>query len=221
MRVSESEYLVETLLPLIPPATRWVNLGSSSDGGLEQRPHQRRGLEAIADRGGRVLNVDLKAGATIDIVGDLFDRAVQDEVRARQPEVILLTNVLEHVPDPSPLASVVEDLLPVGGHIVCTVPNSYPYHPDPIDTLFRPDVAELAALFPTCEVVEGAVVRSGRFLGKREGPASLSRRLRSYARVVAARDPRRSVPYHLRHRYWVVEHYRVSCVLLRRTDSRR
>ena len=35
------------------------------------------------------------------------------------------------------------DLLPIGGLIFVTVPLSYPYHRDPIDTMFRPSLAEL------------------------------------------------------------------------------
>ena len=57
-----------------------------------------------------------------------------------------MTNLLEHVTDARQLATNVQGVLSRGSWLVVSVPNSYPYHPDPIDTMFRPTVAELTEM---------------------------------------------------------------------------
>ena len=47
---------------------------------------------------------------------------------------VLLSNLLEHVQDREKLASSCEEIVGTGGLILATVPSSYPYHADPIDT---------------------------------------------------------------------------------------
>ncbi len=48
-----------------------------------------------------------------------------------------------------------------GGLIFVTVPFSYPFHRDPIDTMFRPSPNELARLFAPAVMVKGEIVDSG------------------------------------------------------------
>ena len=78
-----------------------------------------------------------------------FDRLLELEVRT-----VLCLNVFEHVTDRTALADSLVASLPPGGLLVVTVPKRYPYHADPIDTLFRPTSTELAALFTGVEVVD-------------------------------------------------------------------
>ena len=42
-----------------------------------------------------------------------------------------------------------------------TVPHKFPYHPDPIDTMFRPSPNELVGLFPNCHRLEGLILDCG------------------------------------------------------------
>ena len=58
------------------------------------------------------------------------------------------------------LRAIVEADVELGGEaMLVTVPKRYPYHPGPIDTLFRPRVDELASLFPRLSLVSGAEIR--------------------------------------------------------------
>src|SRR5205085_4736707 len=53
-----------------------------------------------------------------------------------------------HVTDRQIVCAAIWSLLPPGGFLILTVPYRFPYHEDPIDTMFRPSVEELAQLFP-------------------------------------------------------------------------
>jgi hypothetical protein len=68
-------------------------------------------------------------------------------------------NVLEHVPNRDELATAIESLVSRGGYLFVTVPRRYPYHPGPIDTMFRPGVEELGSMFGRLDLVEGAEIR--------------------------------------------------------------
>lgn len=109
-------------------------------------------------RGGKVTHLDLAAGDGVDIVGDLLDPAVRQ--RLGDTRSVLCANVLEHVPDRVPFAAALEEIVSPGGYLIVTCPRRFPYHADPIDTLFRPDPAELAGLFPSMRLQASAVVGS-------------------------------------------------------------
>jgi hypothetical protein len=74
---------------------------------------------------------------------------------------LLCCNLLEHVPDPAAICAKLEPLVPIGGYLTVTVPNRFPYHPDPIDTMFRPDLDALVRLFPHCRLIHGEVLDCG------------------------------------------------------------
>jgi hypothetical protein len=75
----------------------------------------------------------------------------------------IVSNLLEHVIDRAALATLVMQVLPPGGLIFVTGPRDYPYHKDPIDTMYRPTVEEAAALFAGARVVEGEIIDAGRW----------------------------------------------------------
>ena len=41
----------------------------------------------------------------------------------------------------------ITDLTKPGGLAIVSVPKAYPFHPDPIDTMYRPTLSELEALW--------------------------------------------------------------------------
>jgi SAM-dependent methyltransferase len=103
------------------------------------RPLRRRGVAAV--------HVDVKEADGVDVVCDLTD----PELGARldelpRGEILLCSNLLEHVTDRELVVRRLRELTAHGGFLVVTVPHVYPYHPDPIDTLFRPDADELREL---------------------------------------------------------------------------
>ncbi len=110
----------------------------------------------LSVRGVRVLHHELFPGDGVDVAGDLGDPLVRQRLRELDVRTILCLNVLEHVADPASLASSLVAALPPAGRLIVTVPQRFPYHADPIDTLLRPTAVELAQLFRA-----GRVVRSG------------------------------------------------------------
>ncbi|MEA2442964.1 MAG: hypothetical protein QOJ12_256, partial [Thermoleophilales bacterium] len=75
----------------------------------------------------------------------------------------LVSNLLEHVADPEAMARAVVDVLPPDGLLIVSGPASFPHHPDPIDTLFRPTISELHALFPGTDLVDSATIAADRW----------------------------------------------------------
>ena len=127
-----------------------INIGS---GTLRHRSIDNPWIERVLiaglrGRGIDIVHVDARAGEGIDIKADLFDPAQVINIRAKAPRAVLCTNVLEHVAELKAFCAALGGLLDVGGHLIVTVPRSYPYHRDPIDTMFRPTPEEIAALFP-------------------------------------------------------------------------
>lgn len=164
-------------------------------------------------RGVRVIHCDRKPHDGVDLVADIFEDEGLARMAAAGPRALVCSNVHEHVRDPGELSRRLLGLLPVGGHLLVTVPHSYPYHEDPIDTLYRPSPDELAALHPGTEVVARARVTAGTYRDSlRADPWRLFGDLVEQAGTLArGRAPMDA----LRLRWWS-RVYAVSCVLLRK-----
>ena len=106
---------------------------------------------------------NLKDDIGVDIVGDIFDDDVFQKIKEQNFKCIFCCNFLEHVTNPGDLIVRCMQLIPVGGYIVFTVPYSYPYHRDPIDTMFRPAPDELASLIPSHKVISSEIINTGSY----------------------------------------------------------
>ena len=126
-----------------------LNLGSSTREYREvTHPHIDRCLfEPLRRAGVTIVHCDRKAAEGVDLVGDVTDPEMVRDLKSRGFRCLLLANVLEHVPDRRRVAAICEDIVGPGGLILVTVPASYPYHADPIDTYFRPSPDSLARRF--------------------------------------------------------------------------
>jgi hypothetical protein len=145
------------------PAEQLSPLLSIGSGHAELRATQpwleRLIYAPLARRGVQVLHHELEAAPGVDVVGDLTDARFLERLGELELRSLMCCNVLEHVPNPKEIATTIEGLAPAGGYVFVSVPRRYPYHPGPIDTLFRPSVDELRALFPKLTHVAGAEVR--------------------------------------------------------------
>src|SRR3954470_22382289 len=163
MRKQEAAWVAEKLLG-IGGRRVVLNLGSGSKRFREvSKPYiDLQVFEPLRRTGARVVHADLKAGEGIDISGDLFDPCIQARLRELGADAIVACNIMEHLPAElrERFPEVLDSLLPAGGVLVITVPYSYPYHADPIDTLYRPCPEELCACFPGYEVLYAQVIRS-------------------------------------------------------------
>jgi len=148
---------------------------------------------------------------------DIFDPAVQSRLRDLHPQTVLACNIMEHLPmdcrDQFP--GILDALVPPGGVLVITVPYSYPYHADPIDTLYRPSPKELCALFPGYEVLEARTIESESYGDEfvAGGPVRMVRKvLRMFFPFVR---PKRWFS-HAHRMLWLFRPYKLSGVVLRK-----
>lgn len=126
-----------------------LNLGSSTRAFREEaKPHIERELFGpLRAAGVAVFHSDLKQADGVDLAGDILDPAVRANLKARGFRTILIANMLEHVRDRDAVTAACEEIVGPGGLILATVPSSFPYHADPIDTGYRPAPDALAAAF--------------------------------------------------------------------------
>jgi hypothetical protein len=146
-------YSVEELSPI-------VNIGSSTRQFRTQvQPFIDELIFApLATRGVQVIHSDIKDGDGIDISCDIFDDAGLAKLKALNPKALICTHMFEHVTDRELLAQRLLSLLPAGGLFFITVPMSYHYHADPVDTMFRPNPDELAQLFSGNSILQKEVL---------------------------------------------------------------
>lgn len=134
MIVAEADRLREWFDRFEP--TSILNIGSST--------HRFRTVEqpfqATLFAGRNVTHVDAKQDTGVDVVYKVGEGRLSKIVHGFF-DVVLLSSVLEHVEDRDAVmrdvAAIVRNLL------IVTVPHVWPYHPDPIDNLYRPTPQEL------------------------------------------------------------------------------
>jgi hypothetical protein len=139
-----------------------LNVGSSTESfRKETQPfiHEEIFLPLIK-KGFEVLHTDLKKEEGVDIDGDLNSKEFRAQLKSLNIKSVLCSNLLEHLEKPQEICDSILDILPSGGKLIITVPNSFPYHKDPIDTMLRPNIHELHAFFPNTSLVKAEVVVS-------------------------------------------------------------
>ena len=137
----------------LPGISPLLNLGSSTRHFREViKPHIEMELFApLREAGVKVVHSDLKQDDGVDFAGDILDPEVMQRLKEMGFKSVLLSNLLEHVRDRATVVAACEEIVGPGGFILATVPSSYPYHADPIDTYYRPSPAELADVFGKSE----------------------------------------------------------------------
>jgi len=99
--------------------------------------------------GAKIIHIDIKKEKGVDIVCDLASSETEELIKTIPPaDVVLCTSLLEHVNNREIVLSRIRNLTKPGGTIILTVPYVFHYHPDPIDTGYRPSNTELECLFP-------------------------------------------------------------------------
>jgi hypothetical protein len=126
-----------------------LNLGSSTRLFREEaKPHIERELFApLRAAGVEIVHSDLKQAEGVDVAGDILDPSVRAALKARGFRSLLVANMLEHVRDRAAVIAACEEIAGPGGLILATVPSSFPYHADPIDSGYRPRPGDLAVAF--------------------------------------------------------------------------
>ncbi len=217
---SEAEWHARQLSQFEPrDISPLLNIGSSDK---DFREVEQPWLQEVIfgpqeQRGVRIIHCDIRDGDGIDLKADIltaagFEAAIEAGVKA-----LLCTNVLEHVEDPQDFADRCKAIVGENGLLFVTVPNSYPRHRDPIDTMFRPDPDEIAALFPDCDVISADIIPTGYYWQQlRKRPLIIFRQIfRLPFPFLGWEKWKRS----MKRFYWLVRPYRQSCVILRKKSS--
>lgn len=220
MRIEEARWIRDQLAKL-PDISPVVELGSSTlEFRTRNQPHIDRLIHApMRERSVRVIHADYKQENGVDIAGDIFDSAIQQQIKAAGPRTVLCCNMFEHVTDRKGLAEFCAQVVPLGGYLVLTGPHSYPIHHDPIDTYFRPTPEEMSELFPDFEVVAADVVESDTYAQEmlenpRQLPRAVARHLYRLAKIWGGRDAYKANNHRL---LWLFRRYKIYCLVLRKT----
>ena len=181
-----------------------------------EKPYIHNDLFApLIARGVSIIYSDLQEGEGIDISANLLSDEGYDQIKAAAPRTVFCNNVLEHVLDPAEFARRCFEILPPGGRLVITVPNSYPHHRDPIDTMFRPTPDEICALIDApIEVVASEIIDTGSYRNNlKKRPWII------YRQIIRLPFPflgwtkwKRSMKTF----YWMIWPYRQSCVVIQK-----
>jgi hypothetical protein len=207
LRDTFTKYSVDEISPLL-------NLGSSTREFREiKQPFVYELVFApLLARGVRIIHSDLKEGDGVDIATDIFDESGLEKIKAEKPRCVLCTHMFEHVENREKLAEIILKILPSKGLFFVTVPHSYHYHADPIDTMYRPTPNELANLFHEQLILEKAVLTGDNYwthIKKRPFTLFLRHFARFFTPFLGIKKWKRS----MRKLYWLVNNYKVSAIV--------
>lgn len=217
MLIAEAHWIEQILEQLeTEKISPLLNVGSATAGFRQQvQPWIDQAIFApLRKRGIVVHHLDIQEDEGVDLCGDLNDDFFVAELGTHGYRALLCCNVLEHVPDPAAICAKLEQMVPDGGYLIITVPNKFPYHPDPIDTMFRPGSAELIKLFPQCRLIDGVLLDCGTGWDYVERDprvliAKVKRRFTGLREHGGVRGSASFVP-------WLFRHFRQNCLLLQK-----
>ena len=170
MLIEEAVWVGNELEKLIHSGTikTILNIGSSTaESWNDIQKHVQEFVYAPLEKSDiKLIHTDIKQGDGVDIAGDLNDEVFIKKLKEKNIDLVICANLLEHIDYPSKIATHLTQLLKIGSYAIVTVPRIYPYHPDPEDFLFRPDINTLKALFCELDLVSSSVVEGRRALVK-------------------------------------------------------
>lgn len=221
MQEAEAKWIESTLRAFSPEdLSPILDIGSQTLAfRTQEKPYIHDDLFApLLARGISVIYSDLQEGEGIDLSANLLEDDGFNQIKATAPRTIFCNNVLEHVLDPAEFANRCFALLPPGGRLVITVPNSYPHHRDPIDTMFRPTPDEICALIDApLTVLDAEIIETGSYRDNlKKRPWII------YRQIIRLPFPflgwtrwKRS----MKKFYWMIWPYRQSCVIIQKPAS--
>ena len=168
-----------------------LNIGSSTKEFIEvDQPYIKQHLfDELAKKNCSVKNIDIKQAEGVDLVGDVTDKNFTDTLRQLNPSIIICSNLLEHLEDRKTFCDSLINIMSKDTMLIVSVPYSFPYHEDPIDTLYRPDLKELQKAFPLLKMVEGEIVDCGTFFSYSTKHLTITSQLINFIKIILAFIP--------------------------------
>jgi hypothetical protein len=140
-----------------------INIGSSTADFIDiSQPYIRNFVLNPLSLNFKILNIDIKSQEGVDLVADFTTPEGQKSIANLNGNLYLISNLLEHIPDYNLGIKSIVELLNTGDVLILSGPKSFPYHPDPIDNMFRPSIKELRQYFESdFEIKDLQIVKSG------------------------------------------------------------
>lgn len=135
-----------------------LDIGSSTmQFRTQAQPHiDENVFRPLRERNISVRYLDKKNKKGVDYVCDV--ESINAKGIGRKFDLVICCSLLEHVQQPKKVSLILMDLVREDGFLLITVPKSYRYHPDPIDTMFRPSMKKLISMFPGMKVIRKNVL---------------------------------------------------------------
>ena len=166
MRFEES-LTIQSIIKKHSTFNNIINLGSGNVEQLKKtKPWVSKNVfDLFKKQKAKILHVDAENFPGVDIVQDLSQpNSLSFCDKLKGSKLFILANVLEHIPKKAHaefLKKIYSKMKSKDGLII-TVPYDYPYHADPIDTMYRPSPNELNQLLPLTWL-EGEIVSAGSY----------------------------------------------------------
>jgi len=113
-------------------------------------------FKPLRQRGLKITYLDAKPDDGVDLVCDITR---SDCLQSNKSfDLVICCSLLEHVEDREKVCQNLKSFTKDGGFLLVSAPGSYRYHPDPIDTMFRPSLGELKNLFSDMKLVRAETV---------------------------------------------------------------
>jgi SAM-dependent methyltransferase len=165
MFVEEALWMKSAIEDLsLPHGSRVADVGSSDlFYRTRAQPHVDEHIyQPLRSRGVEVVSCDSKKELGVDYIVDICSnqRTPFDDIRSTF-DLVLCANMLEHVVDRRLAVRNLLSLVQPGRYLLLTVPHTYFYHEDPIDTMFRPTPSELMTLVAeqsNCAIISQAIL---------------------------------------------------------------
>ena len=140
-----------------------INIGCSTADFIDiSQPYIRNFVLNPLSLNFKILNIDIKNQGGVDLVADFTTPEGQKSIANLNGNLYLISNLLEHIPDYNLGIKSIVELLNTGDILILSGPKSFPYHPDPIDNMFRPSLKVLQSYFETeFEIINLEIVKSG------------------------------------------------------------
>jgi SAM-dependent methyltransferase len=146
MFIQESEWIINVLDSYVTEAQSVIDVGSGGSAYL-QKLQNRQVHDYLRSRGMCISTLDKEPGSNSTYICDIAED-LQSDNELPQFDLVLCTNLLEHVSDIKKARDNIQNLIKCGGYSLITVPHRFPYHPRPIDNRYRPTNKKLEELFP-------------------------------------------------------------------------
>ncbi|MEY2911235.1 MAG: hypothetical protein RLZZ184_544 [Cyanobacteriota bacterium] len=216
----EAKWLANIIYSLNPNSVfPMLNIGSSNKKFREQEQPWIDELlfKPARSKGYSVIHTDIKNDIGVDLVGDLCNVDFLKQLSEMNIQSVICSNLLEHINNREEISKIISSIVPKNGYLFVTVPYKYPYHCDPIDTMFRPNIQELSSLFPDFKIVNGEILPGGYLVQSTTTTPILYTLAMLIRLMLPIYQPLRWFDS-LKYALWLFKDISVSCVVLEKVN---